>query len=239
MVMPEDAVSVNWPIGPEYAAWVSEENDTARAWTMYKLRTAKWHVDLLRDLGTRHGFSRLVGIEMALDGAVTALSSAFDAAVAGLIAAAEERLKVQAADAGAPTPTPTDPWRYTWRLARRYLHNGDVVGQEPATLRLSQAVINDVDVALQTEPTVGWLEVFRRLRNRSTHQNTLARHIDMRIGGADEGTDWQLSIEGQGRHPVEYLQETHERVRRLVTVSLLPMGDHLAPRGRATSKPDT
>jgi len=51
---------------------------------MYKLGTAIWYIDLLEDLGAGHGFLLLVGIEMALDGAVTALSSAFDAAVGGL-----------------------------------------------------------------------------------------------------------------------------------------------------------
>jgi hypothetical protein len=38
---------------------------------MYKLRTAIWYIDLLEDLGARHGFLRLVGIEMAPDGAVS------------------------------------------------------------------------------------------------------------------------------------------------------------------------
>jgi hypothetical protein len=74
--MSDDTVRVSWPIGPEYTAWVSEENDTARAWSMYKLRTAIWYIDLLEDLGARPWILRLVGIEMALDGAVTTLSSA-------------------------------------------------------------------------------------------------------------------------------------------------------------------
>jgi hypothetical protein len=229
---------VSWPIGPEYAAWVSEENDTARAWSMYTLRTAIWYIDLLEDLGARHGFLRLVGIEMALDGAVTALSSPFDAAVGGLINAAEERLQVQAKDSGTPAPTPIDPWKYTWQVARRYLQGGEV-GQEPDTLKLSRAAIDEVEDALRTEPRVGWLQVLRRLRNRTTHQNTLSRHIDLRIGGADEGTDSQLSVDGQGRQPVEYLRETHERLHDLVTSTLLPIADHLAPRGLATSKLDT
>ena len=67
----------------------------------------------------------------------------------------------------------------------------------------------------------------------------MSRHIDLRIGGANEGTDWQLSVDGQGRQPVEYLRETHERPHRLVTSILLPMADHLAPRGLATAKLDT
>jgi len=76
--MSDDTVRVSWPIGPEYTAWVSEENDTARAWSMYKLRTAIWYIDILEDLGARPWILRLVGIEMALDGAVTTLSSAFE-----------------------------------------------------------------------------------------------------------------------------------------------------------------
>ena len=134
---------------------------------------------------------------------------------------------------------PIDPWKYTWQVARRHLQGGEVVGQEPDTLKLSRAAIDEVEDALRTEPRVGWLQVLRRLRNRAPHRNTLSRHIDLRIGGANEGTDWQLSVDGQGRQPVEYLRETHERPHRLVTSILLPMADHLAPRGLATAKLDT
>lgn len=218
---------------------VGEETGTSRAWARFKLQAAAWYVELLDELGSRYGFARLVGIEMAMDGALSALSSAFDAAVAGLIVASEERLEVRAKDFSEPAPTRTAPHRYDWSVARKYLCNPTVPGNRPSVVALSKAVVTDVDAALASDGQsgVGWLEELRRLRNRTTHQDTLARHIAVNVGGEiAQRTDWQLTVAGIGHDPVTYLREVHGRLERLLDDRLLQTAELLAPGGRATSQ---
>ena len=55
-----------------------------RAWVEYKLAAAGWYLDALSDLEARTGeLSRLVGEEMALDGALVGIASALGMSVLG------------------------------------------------------------------------------------------------------------------------------------------------------------
>ncbi|MCR6679979.1 hypothetical protein NVV43_32035, partial [Escherichia marmotae] len=65
----------------------------------YRIWSADWHIRTLRELGGPHGsFDREVGIEMALDGALNSMSSAFDAGIALLVQAVENARDVDVDD---------------------------------------------------------------------------------------------------------------------------------------------
>jgi hypothetical protein len=119
-----------WPIGRYYGTLTTREKNN-RTWVEYKLAAARWHLDALNELEVRTGeLSRLIGEEMALDGVLGAGSSAFDAAVAGLILAIEAK---RAAGILAP------PHQYSWARAKH------LAGAAPRLTLSSEA---DVDAAL-------------------------------------------------------------------------------------------
>lgn len=75
---------VPWPAGPHYFDLTGSEG--AVAWVRYRVWAADWYVRTLqRVAGPGQNYDRLVGIEMALDGALNSLSSAFDAGTALII----------------------------------------------------------------------------------------------------------------------------------------------------------
>jgi hypothetical protein len=190
-----------WPMGVHYLTWFGPGTAPGRPWAEYKLWTAEWYLNTLRELfhATRD-LDRYLGVEMALDGILGATSSAFDAAIGATIMAIEHKRGVQEADR---TPT----WRRTWKRAKR------LADRQPP-IRLSARA--DVDIAMagemDAEPT-GWLAQLRRLRNRSTHEDTLARHL--RRGGPNEET--QIIVPGRGAvDPIPYLEEALSSCQDLV-----------------------
>ena len=233
--MSEQTLRIEWPVGPTYDEWVGEPQGTPQAWTRYKLRSAAWFIDVLDQVGSQRGFERLVGVEMALDGAISGLSSAFDAAVAGLIVACEERLDRHAQANGIDPPKTEDPWHYGWKILAPLLVDARVTGRNSSTATTCAVLRHDIDVAVAATAPAGWLGTFRKLRNRATHQDTLARHIDVHVG-TEQRTTWQLSVDGQGVDPVVYLRTTRTRVEQL-TGDMLRVASLLAPNGMATTLP--
>lgn len=234
VAMSEQSLMIEWPVWPTYDKWVGEDQGTPQAWTRYKLRSATWFIDVLEQIGSDHDFERLVGVEMALDGAITSLSSSFDAAVAGLIVACEHRLVAQARAHGIPPPEPSDPWTYHWKAAVGHLLDKRVTGGVSGTVAACAGLSRNVEAALANGPQIGWLETFRRLRNRATHQDTLARHIDVHVGGTQDRTAWQLTVSGQGVDPVAYLRGIHGRLQSLTDL-ILQIAELLAPNGMTTT----
>ena len=105
----QPTLSRQWPVGPPYMTLTIRDKNN-RAWVEYKLAAAGWYLDALSDLEARTGeLSRLVGEEMALDGALVGIASAFDAAVAGLIGAIE-------VSRGATNLIPVH--QYSWQAAK-------------------------------------------------------------------------------------------------------------------------
>jgi hypothetical protein len=216
-----------WPDGPLYAEWVGANR--WRGWMLYKLKSADWYIDRLEDVGERLGFDRYVGVEMALDGALTALVGAFDAAVGAVIQAAELFEKQHATDCGMTPREPMPARRYDWKHARsRLLVEAAQVGVESAEFRRS------VDLALDRDKR-GWLVALRDLRNDAIHNDTLARHIDVHVGSGPQQTVWGISVNGQGEDPVQYLR-TRRRLVELIVLPMLEACDRLAPHGIPTSR---
>jgi hypothetical protein len=191
-----------WPVGQYYGTLTASEKNNRR-WVEYKLAAARWHLDALKELEVRSGeLSRLIGEEMALDGVLGAGSSAFDAAVAGLILAIEAKRA-----AGVLVP----PHQYSWARAKQ-------LAAAAPTLTLPSE--SDVDAALDDRNTAaptGWLAQFRQLRNRATHQDTLVRQFKRNVGDGSETLEpSQISVPGRGfEDPIPYLGSQLAEIRTL------------------------
>jgi hypothetical protein len=163
---------VAWPAGPHYFDLTG--SDGAVAWVRYRVWAGDWYARTLRSLAGQDGnYDRFVGVEMALDGALNSLSSAFDAGTSLLIRGAESVLKLEEADR-------LPDHRYSWKSARDLLKRPEL-GTDPDGTSNDEVwrVILDVDNALageRDETPTGWLSQLRRLRNQVAHQDTLARH---------------------------------------------------------------
>ena len=217
-----------WPDGPTYQEWVSAEG--WRGWVLFKLKSADWYVDRLEDVGQRLGFDRHVGVEMAMDGALSAINGAFDAAVAAVIEATQKFEDQAARDGGPTAPTAIPEHKFSWRGARGKLAVAAGIGVD------TRPLVKAIDEALGDEPPLGWLQQMRRLRNATVHHSTLARHIDVLVGEpADVGqVTWGISVGDRGEDPVEYLRAAHRAVELLV-MPMLEVCDYLAPLGIPTS----
>ncbi|WP_299954401.1 hypothetical protein [uncultured Modestobacter sp.] len=224
--MPDEVVNATpWPDGPRYMEWVGATG--WRGWVLFKLRSADWYVDRLEEVGQRLGFDRYIGVEMALDGALAAISAAFDATVGAVIEAAEEFEDQAARDRGEAIPKRIEQHKYNWRHARGKLALATEIGVD------TSKIVEAVNSALEEDP-IGWLTRVRRLRNATIHNNTLARHIDVNVGQPTAQTVWGISVGNRGEDPVEYLRTARQAVELLV-LPMLDACDHFAPLGMATS----
>jgi len=206
---------VRWPAGPHYFDLTGSEGRVA--WVRYRVWSADWHTRTLKELGGPQGsFDRQVGIEMALDGALNSLSSAFDAGVALLIGAAEN-----SRDIGEGNRLPV--FQYRWQACRDMLNYPTIAKAEVWDL------IIKIDAALEGESLrkpIGWLAQLRRLRNRAAHQDSLARH---HAGGKLTG----LSIQGQGADAFTYLAEMCDRLHDL-TEQMIQVALRVGAQGTST-----
>lgn len=191
---------MRWPVGP--AVRVGADHEGARAWVEYKRASAHWYLDTLERLGRDFDFARLLGVEMALDGALAALCGAVDAAQRPVLAA------VWALD-GRPPKSPGSFPRlkdFTPSLDERPEPLGSL-GRALTTAELWEG---------DPRAPAGWLAKLRSLRNRATHEDTLARFVHVTVG-AEESTATGLSVPGEstGVEPVAYLRDAEHRVREL------------------------
>lgn len=132
----------------------------AVSWIRFRVWTADWYVETLQTLVEElRTPDRWVGVEMCLDGSLSALSGAFDSAVA---------LLTQAVERDEPQKTPAH--RYNWNdrltklLQRRAPESGDLIDRVQSALEGSDDPI-----------PAGWLARLRRYRNTATHQRSLSR----------------------------------------------------------------
>lgn len=189
------------------------------AWVRYRVWAADWHTRTLRDLGGPEGsFDRLLGVEMALDGALNGLSSAFDASVALLIAAAEKALDVE----------PELKLRvhlFSWEKCRALL-----VQPAVASDTTWKAVL-DADAAMEgwnwDEP-VGWLARLRRMRNVVAHRESLARHHSLEVSDGQAGQVSRVYLDGRQEDAFAYLARHCDRVADL-TETLIAAGLDIDP----------
>lgn len=206
-----------WPVGQFYGTLTTTDQNN-RAWVEYKLIAAEWYLDTLTALENRTGeLSRLVGEEMALDGVLVGLSSAFDAAVAGLITAIET---------SRGTPGALPPHRYDWPNAKQ------LAAGPPAILLTCMRTVDAALVGANQATPTGWLARLRRLRNRAAHQNTIVRHYFRTIAvGAPVRVQQpsQIDVPGLGgQDPIPYLR-AQLNATRSVCATILKDSDTINP----------
>lgn len=212
-----DNSAVAWPQGPHYFNLTGSEGPVA--WVRYRVWAADWHTRTLRNLGDVEGsYDRLVGVEMALDGALNGLSSAFDAAVALLIAAAENALAVEA-------DRKLRVHLFSWEKCRALL-----VSPEVATDLAWRAVV-DADTAMEgwnwDEP-VGWLAKLRRMRNAVAHRESLARHHSLEVNNGRRSHVSRVYLDGRQEDAFAYLARQCDRVADL-TETMIAAGLDIDP----------
>lgn len=167
---------IAWPRGPHYFELTGSEGSIA--WMRYRVWSADWHVRTLHELADADAsLDRHVGVEMALDGVLNGLSSAFDAGVGLLIRTAEELLEV-------PSEKRLRSFEYRWSRCRDLLKQPSIAqdGRYDTVWRLILDVENALDGEKSDRP-LGWLAQLRRLRNRVAHQDGLSRAHN--IGGTE------------------------------------------------------
>jgi hypothetical protein len=213
----QDDSIVAWPHGPHYFHLTGSEG--AVAWVRYRVWAADWHTRTLGELGGAEGsFDRLVGIEMALDGALNGLSSAFDAAVALLITAAEEKLAIV-------HERRLRVHLFSWEKCRELLVKPAVASD--ATWR----AVLDTDTAMEgwnwDEP-IGWLARLRRMRNLVAHRESLARHHSLEVNDERGGHVSRVYLDGRHKDAFEYLARHCDRVANL-TETMIAAGLDIDP----------
>lgn len=224
--LPSDSAQIRWPVGPHYDAGL--EGYPLHAWVQFKLNSAAWYIDALESVGAQVGFQRMTGVEMALDGALTSLCGAFDAAMGGLVTAVDEW-----AGEGLQHVPPHELSKPTHFYARM-----DVLTSHNRFGEDLQPLADEVRAALRfdrnsPEGPKGWLKQLQFLRNATVHHDTLARHIDLSLGGSTAKATWSVSIDVEGVEPVSYLRDARDNVSRL-TSRMLAVVDLVCPNGTPT-----
>lgn len=205
-----DALSspVAFPAGPTYPELL--DSDHGPGWVRFKVWSADWYTatleTLVRDLPDLRPH---VGVEMSLDGALSALSGAFDAAVALMITSAEESLDL-------PKDERLAAHAYGW-VPFTAIANGRKgnPGLDLEKLPQLSDLWSDIDLALEghnvTDP-IGWLAILRRIRNVPTHRRALARTWTIDI--ANDSIEASLSDFPEG-DAVTYLKASCDQVSDL------------------------
>lgn len=215
---------VPWPAGPHYFDLTGSEG--AIAWVRYRVWAADWYVRTLqRVAGPEQNYDRFVGVEMALDGSLNSLSSAFDAGTALVIKGSENALDVAEADR-----LPVH-W-YSWNNARDLLKTPAIGTDADGTSNdLVWRVILDVDNALagekDTEPS-GWLAKIRRLRNRVAHQDTLARRHQ--LGGPSAVHAFGQEVQDAFSYLAAACDQVHDLTEQMVSLAV-HLGAHEVTAG--------
>ena len=200
-----------WPVGPVYHQLSATGTKNGRPWTEFKLRSAEWYLQTLEILhGRTQELNRLIGEEMAIDGYLAAVSSAFDAATYGLIQAIEEARQV-------PPAQKTPQHQINWTTA------SNLAASPPAAVLQSAAAVAAALAGSKATQPNGWLAQARRLRNRSTHMDTIARAQFVPHQAP------QLKVPGLGDvAPLPYLRGLVPQIRSL-TSDILADADTINP----------
>lgn len=217
---------VAWPLAPLYVDLPGAGGD-ARSWVNYKLTAARWYTATLADLIERAGFKRYVGVEMALDGALSSLNGAYDAARAGLAYAAERYLKK---DDERPIFTPPHKMESMFDCLMQQIAEQQLEIDVAGTVAAMSAAL---EVGPDSTRPIGWLIQLKRLRNIPMHQDTAPRHIDVVIGSDAVTT---LSVAGHGQDPVKYLEDVTAKMVDL-TSPILELIDFVLPNGLPSMRP--
>ena len=212
------SIRLKWPVGPHYLRWV--EGKKVHAWARYKLRSADWYLAaLVATVGEAGDLDRFVGIEMALDGTLSSLCAAVDAAGFGLLEVLAQMLDPDV-PAGSAAP---GSWAEVFSIARS-------ASVELACEKLALAAL----AGSGTSSPAGWLAQLQALRDLAVRHNLLARRLT--LGAEPPGRYVEVPGLGPSR-PIEYLEAVRCKVAGLVEALLAGIDEierfrPLAPEAR-------
>lgn len=177
-----------FPAGPQWSTLMEGSTD-AVSWSRFRIWAADWYIDTLEQLINQFGdVDRYVGVELAIDGALSNLYSAFEATTSVLIDSVESHLVV-------PKAERIPDHRRGWPAFKKLLKTHDLAdAAELADL------IAKVDAAMEVDEDhnpIGWLAKVRQLRNHPAHHGTLARtwaHPDDGGGATITGADDVVTV---------------------------------------------
>jgi hypothetical protein len=199
---PLRTLHVEWPIGPHYHKQFKAK--AREAWPLYKLGTADWYLSTLREISASvKKLDRLLGVEMAIDGALQALCSAFEAALYTLASALELDSRLPGTDRAAEIVS-------TWRLLSEQANE---IGVD----LVAAGALLDALEANDPEAPTGWLAQLFLLRQRSTQHDLLIRHWVV----GREAPVVCIDVPAIGPvPPLEYLEESRDRLEMLLKAML-------------------
>ena len=124
-----DSSAILWPTGPSYDRPIKAKK--LKAWAKYKMEAADWYLDtLLAMLLQKARLERVLGVEMAVEGVIQSLCSAFEVMICALTQSIEKA-------AGVPADHRTPRHLVSWsRLAAAAkVFDIDLATRSPAFVR--------------------------------------------------------------------------------------------------------
>jgi hypothetical protein len=205
-----DPSAIVWPTGPGFDEPIKSKK--LKAWAKYKMEAADWYLDTLLAISLQAGrVDRVLGIEMAVEGVIQSLCSAFDVMICALTQSIEKA-------AGVPADHQTPRHLASWSRLAAVAKVLDI--DLASNLSVSAALLGE-----HSEEPEGPLAQLFLLRSRARVQDLL---VDVTDGTA---TDVRIDVPGRGPlAPVDYLFEARNLVSELLETILHDVADAKAGR---------
>jgi hypothetical protein len=207
-----DPSAILWPAGPGYDRPIKAKK--LKAWAKYKMEAADWYLDTLLAMSLQEGrLARVLGVEMAVEGVIQSLCSAFEVMICALTEAIEKA-------AGVPADHRTPRHLVSWSRLAAAAKVFDI--DLASTLSISSALLGE-----RSENPEGPLAQLLVLRRNAAVQDLLVETA------STNGADDELCIDVPGRGPlplVNYLFEARNLVGELLETILHDVADAKAGR---------
>jgi len=205
-----DPSAILWPTGPGFNRPIKTKK--LKAWAKYKMEAADWYLDALLAMSLQDGrVDRVLGVEMAVEGVIQSLCSAFEVMICALTQSIEKA-------AGVPADHRTPRHLVSWSRLAATAKVFDI--DLASTLSVSAALLGE-----HSEQPEGPLAQLFILRSRAAVQDLLVDDAD------DANADLRIDVPGRGPLPlVDYLFEGRNLVGELLETILHDIADAKAGR---------
>jgi hypothetical protein len=206
-----DTSAILWPTGPGFDRPVKAKR--LKAWAKYKMEAADWYLDALLAMSLQQRLERVLGVEMAVEGVIQSLCSAFEVMICALTQSIEKA-------AGVPADHRTPRHLVNWSRLAAAAKVFDI--DLASSLSISSALLGE-----HSENPEGPLAQLLLLRRLAAVQDLLVE------AASTDGGDDELLIDVPGRGPlppVDYLFEARNLVGELLETILHDVADAKAGR---------
>ena len=205
-----DPSAILWPTGTGFDQPIKTKK--LKAWAKYKMEAADWYLDALLAMSLQdERVDRVLGVEMAVEGVIQSLCSAFEVTICALTQSIEKA-------AGVPADHRTPRRMVSWSRLAAAAKVFDI--DLASTLSVSAALLGE-----HSEQPDGPLAQLFILRSRAAVQDLL---VDVADGAA---ADVGIDVPGRGPLPlVDYLFEARNLVGELLETILHDVADAKAGR---------